>query len=273
MTTIIGIAAPARSGKDTVASMLLQHGNVAAYALADPVKMGCQVLFGLSDQEAWADDFKEKKIALWDRSPRELFQRIGTDWMRQHNPNHWLLRADREINPSHLRADASHPAQLQHVKAPFRLAAQAFFDLSDQQTWDDSRIDATDEFWDMSPRQMFGLVETLALKDFPNFTAQRAQRPVAAPVREAIDISGKKIIVIKDIRFENEADYLRQHGGQIWHVVRRNVEKVNAHSSELGIKIQSNDIVIDNNGSLEQLASAVETEWKKTSTTQFGRDE
>ena len=267
MRTIIGIAAPARSGKDTVASMLLKHGNVAAYALADPVKMGCQVLFGLSDQEAWGDDFKEKKIALWDRSPRELFQRIGTDWMRQHNPDHWLLRASREINPSPSSVDSGCPPQLQRTKAPFRLAAQAFFDLSDQQTWDDKCIDVHDEFWDMSPRQMFDLVETLALNDFPNFNAQRAHRSIVPSVRQKLDLSEKEIIVIKDIRFENEADYLRHHRGQIWHVVRHNVEKVNPHSSELGIKIQSNDIVIDNNGSLEQLATAVEAAWGKISTT------
>lgn len=249
--------------------MLLKHGNVAAYALADPVKMGCQVLFGLTDQEAWADDYKEQKITLWDRSPREFFQRIGTDWMRQHNPNHWLLRADREINPPSSPADTPCPAHLQHPQAPFRLAAQAFFDLSDQQTWDESCIDTNDGFWGMSPRQMFELIETLALKDFPNFKVQRAQRPIAAPIRKTLNVSDKGVIVIKDIRFENEADYLRRHNGKIWHVVRQNVEKVNPHSSELGIHIQDNDIVIDNNGSLEQLATAVETQWKKISTTQF----
>ncbi|MER2298532.1 MAG: deoxynucleotide monophosphate kinase, partial [Pseudomonas sp.] len=48
MPTIIGLAAVARSGKDTVASMLLEHPEVAAYALADPLKLGCQALFGLT---------------------------------------------------------------------------------------------------------------------------------------------------------------------------------------------------------------------------------
>jgi hypothetical protein len=269
LRTIIGIAAPARSGKDTVAAMLLKHGNVAAYALADPVKMGCQVLFGLTDQEAWVDDYKEKKIALWDRSPREFFQCIGTDWMRQYNPNHWLLRADREINPSRSSFTALCPARLEHPAAPFRLAAQAFFDLSDRQTWDETYIDINDAFWSLSPRQMFELVETLALKDFPNFKSQRVQRPIAAPMKKTLNVSDEGVIVIKDIRFENEADYLRRHNGQIWHVLRRDIEKVNPHSSELGIKIQDNDIVIDNNGSLEQLATAVETQWGKIATTQL----
>ena len=51
MRTIIGLAALARSGKDTVASMLLKLPGVAAFALADPLKVGCQALFGLTDEE------------------------------------------------------------------------------------------------------------------------------------------------------------------------------------------------------------------------------
>lgn len=65
MPTIIGLAAVARSGKDTVASMLMEHPEVATYALADPLKAGCQAIFGLSDAEAWSDEAKEKTIDLW----------------------------------------------------------------------------------------------------------------------------------------------------------------------------------------------------------------
>ncbi|MGO3746399.1 MAG: deoxynucleotide monophosphate kinase, partial [Alcaligenes aquatilis] len=88
MSLLIGLAAKARSGKDTVASLLLAHNPLlAAYALADPVKMGCEVLFGLSPAQAWTDDsLKEVPIALWQRSPRQCFQLLGTDWMRQRDP-------------------------------------------------------------------------------------------------------------------------------------------------------------------------------------------
>lgn len=80
MTKIIGIAAVARSGKDTVASMLLKHEGVATYALADPLKLGCQILFGLTDAETWHDDLKEKVIPHWGWSPRKIFQTVGTDY-------------------------------------------------------------------------------------------------------------------------------------------------------------------------------------------------
>lgn len=262
MFKIIGLAARARSGKDTVASILLQHKNVVAYALADPVKIGCQVLFGLTDRETWDDSIKENQIPLWNRSPRQLFQLIGTDWMRAHNPEHWLMRAERSINPTTRSSDQIIKPESRDMKAPFKLASKAFFDLSDNQTWNKDCQYTKDSFWNMTPNHMFEMVESLTLKDFPNFFSQRANRPIDLPTRKISFIEKNKIVIIKDIRFENEADFVRKHNGKIWHIVRDNAEKINAHSSELGISIGTHDFVLDNNGSLEDLALAVEKQWQ-----------
>jgi hypothetical protein len=259
---IIGLAAPARFGKDTVASILLKHNNVVAYALADPLKIGCQTLFGLTDEETWNDSIKENIIPLWGRSPREFFQRIGTNWMRAHNPDHWLMRAERAINSPIKKNNHSITLQLQDSRAPFKLATQSFFDLSDKQTWDSYYSNMIDEFWGMSPKQMFDLVESLSIKDFPDYFERRAQRPITQPTREIPSLSESDIIIIKDIRFENEADFLRRHNGTIWHIIRNDAQKVNAHPSELGIEAREQDVVINNNGTLEQLVIAVEKEWR-----------
>lgn len=40
------------------------------------------------------------------------------------------------------------------------------------------------------------------------------------------------LIVIADVRFENEAKYIRENGGAMWHVIRPDVEAVRTHSSE-----------------------------------------
>ena len=264
MRKIIGIAAPARSGKDTVAAMLLQHKQVAAYALADPLKIGCQALFGLSDAETWDDDLKEHNILLWKKSPRQIFQQVGTDWMRAHNPEHWLMRAERSINAPDKKIQPVDPP-LTDEKAPFKIAAQAFFALSTAQTWDSKLADTTDPFWSMSPQQMFTLLEALAKKDFPDYVSHRAQRPLIPTSREIPNFADSKIIIIKDIRFENEADFLRRHNGQIWHIVRNSAQKVHAHTSELGIKVATGDVLINNDGTLEELAIAVEHAWQNHS--------
>lgn len=267
---IIGIAAPARSGKDTVASILLQHKNIISYALADPLKIGCQVLFGLTDAEAWDDNIKEQTIPLWGCSPRKLFQLVGTEWMRELTPDHWLKRSEHAFNPPGTHAINPIPPQLQDIKAPFKLSAKAFFGLSEQQTWDKDYCTIRDNFWDMTPEQMFDLLESLSIQHFPEYYQQRAQRGISQPSREIPHFGKNETIIIKDIRFENEAAFIRKQNGQLWHVVRDNAEKVNAHSSELGITFNGKDIVIDNNGTLEQLTIAVEKKWQSFSVQEIG---
>lgn len=265
MRTIIGLAALARSGKDTVASMLMTYPGVAAFALADPLKVGCQALFGLTDEETWCDDNKEKSIELWGRSPREFFQTVGTDWMRHHNPDHWLMRADREINPPRDVKDTPYPANLSSPDAPFALAVQAFFDFTDEQVWNPTSLSIKDEYWGLSPSEAIELLRSHARTLFPDYAQKRATRPVT-PLKHRGQLPQDALtIIIKDIRFENEAAFLRAHHGAIWHITRPDLQKVNAHSSELGIEVAEGDIRLLNNGTLDELRESVESAWKEHS--------
>lgn len=65
-------------------------------------------------------------------------------------------------------------------------------------------------------------------------------------------------ICITDIRFDNEAAWLRQRGGVLWHIERGNTAAVASHSSEHGVPFNpQRDQVLDNNGSLLDLADQV----------------
>lgn len=270
MKKVVGLAAKARSGKDTAAAMLLQHREVTAYALADPLKRGCQALFNLTDAQTWDDNVKELKVDAWGLSPREFFQRVGTEWMRAHNPLHWLMRADREIYAPEAITPLS-PPQLTHPELPFILAAKAFFNLSEVQCWDTGAANVTDPFWGLSPAEMIKLVKLKAFQDFPDFIERRAItahqniNDLAYISKPTLDTNGKSIIIIKDIRFENEAAYIRKLGGEIWHIVRDNAEAVNAHSSEFGIKAKPGDITIKNNGTLADYKLALDNAWHSLS--------
>ena len=79
---LIGIAGKARTGKDTCAQYLWQRFGYTRIAFADPVKLAAQQIFGLSNEETWDDEFKEKAVNYWGMSPRELFQRVGTEAIR-----------------------------------------------------------------------------------------------------------------------------------------------------------------------------------------------
>ncbi|CRM20043.1 deoxynucleoside monophosphate kinase [Pseudomonas sp. 24 E 13] len=260
MRTIIGLAALARSGKDTVASMLLSHSHVAAFALADPLKVGCQVLFGLSDAEAWDDNLKEQPIALWGRSPREFFQAVGTEWMRHHNPDHWLMRAEREINrPANSPTRPVDPEALLPDEAPFILAAQAFFDFSAVQVT--TELDTFDAKWGLAPREAISLLKRHAFEMYPDFSQRRSQRSLEALKPRRQVPADAQVIIIKDIRFENEAAFLRRHNGKIWHIKRPDLMKVKAHSSEDGIDHLPEDVLIMNDQGLEELRAAVDRAW------------
>ncbi|WP_449431819.1 deoxynucleotide monophosphate kinase family protein [Pseudomonas putida] len=269
MRTIIGLAALARSGKDTVASMLLTYPGVAAYALADPLKLGCQALFGLTEDETWCDDIKEQTIELWGRSPREFFQTVGTEWMRNHNPDHWLIRAEREINPPPaFHSGAATETRSEAEDTPFTLAARAIFDFTHEQLTDPALLNTPDTTWGLTPGEAIDLLKSHAYALYTDYDTRRAQRPVT-PLRPRSKIPADATTVIfKDIRFENEAAFLRAHNGQIWHIVRPNLQKVNAHSSEHGIARALGDLLITNDGSLSDLHTAVQNAWQQCNTTQ-----
>ncbi len=71
-------------------------------------------------------------------------------------------------------------------------------------------------------------------------------------------------LVITDVRFENEASWIRAQGGEVWHIVRKLPENVHAlHPSEHGIEMHAGvDSVIVNDEGLEQLADQVLMAWQ-----------
>jgi len=63
------------------------------------------------------------------------------------------------------------------------------------------------------------------------------------------------------VRYPNEAEWIREIGGEIWHVRRDSpppIEQVaSEHSSEIPLKVGPQDTVIHNNGSIDSLWTAV----------------
>jgi len=64
-------------------------------------------------------------------------------------------------------------------------------------------------------------------------------------------------MVIPDVRFENEAAWIRKHGGWIIHVIRPEAKAVEAHASEDGIEMLDADAQLFNSGTLEELQLSV----------------
>lgn len=137
---------------------------------------------------------------------------------------------------------------------PLKIAVQAAFGLTDAQTWDDDLKEVVIPYWGLSPRRMFQLFGNEAMK--PVFGSDHWIKRWAvthSTLRETDDV------VIPDVRHEDEAAFIRFHGGLIIHLHRDNLASVAAHSSEAGIKYREGDIRVVNNSTLDQLAFCLDS--------------
>lgn len=71
------------------------------------------------------------------------------------------------------------------------------------------------------------------------------------------DGARKAHFVISDVRFPNEAAWVRARGGLVWHVNRPDAAPVRQHASETEMLDIPHDLVINNTGSVADLQQAV----------------
>jgi hypothetical protein len=80
----------------------------------------------------------------------------------------------------------------------------------------------------------------------------------AASMAEVMNIKGPEVVfVISDVRFDNEARWVKNHGGVIWHIHRPAAQAVAAHQSENGIWSELVDLNILNKYTLSELGDQV----------------
>jgi hypothetical protein len=88
---IIGLLGRARSGKDTVARILLEMTHGSPYAvvrLAAPIKEAARALFDFDDSQIEGDR-KEVVDPRWGIAPRRVFQALTDDMMKSMGEDHF----------------------------------------------------------------------------------------------------------------------------------------------------------------------------------------
>ena len=165
---IIGFAGKARSGKDTAGKYLVDKYQFAHYYFAKPLKEGAKVMFNLTDEQI---ENKEKVIEQWGKSPRELYQLLGTDVARTIDVGVWVKNAEMFVQKH----------------------------------------------------------------------------------------SGSSV-VITDVRFSNEAEWIRKKGGVVilLESKTRGITNHTAHSSENGLTTDDVDLIIENDGTINDLYEKIE---------------
>lgn len=207
----LGLTGRKRSGKNTVAKILQESypGVFTEVAFADPIKEAAAEWFDL--QHPLPDALREVTDPRWGLSPRQIWQRLGTEVGRSVHPDVWLRLGIR-------RAEAKLEGRIRNVRTS----------------------------------------ET---------AAQGTTR------KNSFIFDHPQVVIFTDVRFENEAIAIREHGGLIWRVVRgAHAPAASAppeHASEVGVPDQLVDAVINNlNGTLAELATRVETAWQSARATQ-----
>lgn len=142
---------------------------------------------------------------------------------------------------------------------PLRDGLNAMLGITSEQVYRRDLKEAPIDWIGFSPRQ---LMQTLGTEWGRHHVAPDIWLRVAArriekyrQAKPCLHIAG---IVVSDIRFENEAEWLRSQGGALWHIERAHkANNVADHVSESGIARADSDIVIANNKAIADLEEMV----------------
>lgn len=213
---LIGLAGPARVGKDSIADVLVTQFGFTQFSFSDALYREVSEAFNIPIADLQNKELKEidaKHLAIdrsantefisamaaigedfeLPRSPRWILQRWGTDYRRAQQSDYWIQQAD------------------------------------------------------------------LWLADF-----QRRERLVLAQalIDNDTGYTGSPGVVNTSVRFENEREWIKECGGEVWHVKRENSRLADidtaSYASERGLEPETGDKIFYNHGSLEALGAAVQ---------------
>jgi hypothetical protein len=77
--------------------------------------------------------------------------------------------------------------------------------------------------------------------------------------KSRVEADSSKNYCISDVRFKNEAAWIKNQGGVLWRVERPNVDSVQLHVSEVEADDIQVDVTVPNIGSLAELSAIVGT--------------
>ncbi|ELT8207064.1 hypothetical protein R9D86_000444 [Escherichia coli] len=236
MKDIIAFTGKARSGKDTsctiVKNILIDEGYaVKVFAFADNLKATAGTIFDLN----WQDLYGETK---------EMPQKFNLDFDNIESRVTWAFQ--RHMKGKKIHEDSKLCGEiadklikeLKKVGKPTiktRLGLRNDYYISSrqiQQVWGSEVVRKTlgERFWivDLAER----------MEKFYGECDKAGHTPV---------------MLICDLRFDIEAEFLQSYDSQIIEVKRSNATQVASHSSEKGISTNFGRDIIQNNGTLDEL--------------------
>lgn len=214
MKNIIGISGHAGAGKDTFASVLVERYGFVRMAFADKLK---EII---SDAYDVPVEFFNDRVLKNEVHPNLCGEYITRKFTSSELVN-WYAGIHRELDPK------------QSILPPDTVASAIFHNLLPHNS-------------PVSPRKAAQIIGTEGFRTC-----------VSPSVWIDYLISKARTygrVVVTDVRFKDEAEAIKQSGGIMIGIYRDKIERYD-HVSEVGIAeiIESANIIIDNNGTLEEL--------------------
>jgi len=131
------------------------------------------------------------------------------------------------------------------------------FGFTDQQLYTDDK-EKIDDYWNISPRHALQFIGTDLIRSYmdkliPHIKNNFWVKVLEKEYLDTVKNFPEKYIVISDVRFENEVDFIHKYGGTVIKLERES-EYDDVHISEKGIDdITNYDILIHNNSTLDAL--------------------
>lgn len=238
---LIGICGRARSGKDTIANILVKEFGFTRVALADPIKRAARDFFDLTWEQCWGDlkDTPDERYPITKSSHR---------WHR--NPP--------ETAEEHLRGEFT-CLDCGKVVSPYEEVlggCQSFLTPRHvfQQFGTEIGRTCYPTVWvDYAMR----VAKELLHPEDPDDGVPRYSPNAGVYYPTGVTVLAKGV-VISDVRYENEADRIVKEGGVVWRVCREDAGIHGKHSSEeLAIPEGYIGESIENDGSIEDLEKRV----------------
>ncbi len=111
------------------------------------------------------------------------------------------------------------------------------------------------EWLGRSPRH---LLQTLGTEWGREHVAQDVWMRLAAKRADDMVAAGVRVVVVADVRFPDEAAWIRDRGGEVWHLRRPGTDAPSTHVTEAGVAVVGDEPVIVNDGTIEDLRRTVE---------------
>ena len=155
---------------------------------------------------------------------------------------------------------------------PLKMAVKEMFGVMEDDLYDSVMKERPNNFWGVSPRQMAQFFGTEMVRDTlpklipdvgQNFWVHRmVQKLIGA--ENQVEYDSDDVVVITDVRFQNEYDWIINNGGIIIHLTRTGADGtvgIPGHASEAGIHFHAGmqTYSLDNDTTLEALYEKVDT--------------